>query len=251
MAGTMTRDEFVTEICDIVGKKVSAASVSGTALQTRVRVYLNWAQRRLARAISCSELEVKKTDSATVANVKTYPLVTGTNNLGLTRPRDIRSIRLIDGANSRNLIKKSYRWFDKRFPRPENYSSGRSSFYIPEGSNIELFRIPDTVYTMEIRYNQWPTDFSTGSQTTDFDNKDELLVTAGVLETYLALEEYNDAQVWFNKFKGQVIDAQTDEEETDWEPEADSYSEHGEPIIGEPWISAEGNPGDPLYGYGG
>lgn len=251
MGGTLTRDEFVTEICDIVGKSTNAASVSGASLSTRVRTYLNWAQNRLARAYSFYELETKTSSPALVASVKTYPMVTGTNNLGLTRPKDIRSIVLIDGANSRNLQRKTYRWLDKRFPRPENYSSGRPSFYIREGNNLEFFRIPDDAYSLTIRYSQWPTAFTSGSQTTDFENKDELLITAGVFETYLALEEYADAAVWIEKLKGQLRDAIEVEGDVDWEPEADAFKDGSNPIIGEPWLSPEGYTDDPLYGYGG
>jgi len=72
MAGTLTRDELVTEICDVVGKATSASAVSGSSLQTRVRMYLNWAQRRIARMHGFYELQANKTDSATVASMRKF-----------------------------------------------------------------------------------------------------------------------------------------------------------------------------------
>ena len=253
MSGTLTRDQLVTEICDTVGKSVSASSVSSTTLQTRVQTYyLNWAQRRIARAYDFYELDDKKTNAATVAEVKTYPLETGTNNLGLTRIKDIQSLILVDGTNterSRKLERIHYRRFDKRYPRPENYSSNIPSLYVRQGNNIELFRIPDAVYTLVIRYSKWPTPFTTGSQVSDFDDKDELIITAGVLETYLALEEYADAAVWTQRFIGKMKDEVESEADTDWEPQAEFFETRRMPPPSSPWLTPSGYAGDPLYGY--
>lgn len=253
MSGILTRDQLVTEICDVVGKSTSALSVSGATLQTRVQTnYLNWGQRRIAKSFDFYELQGKQLTAATVAGVKTYPLETGTNNLGLTQIRDIRSIVLVDGTNterSRKLQFINYRRFDEDVPRPENYPYDIPSVYTREGGNIELFRIPDAVYTMIIRYCKWPTIFSTGSQVSDYDNKDELIVTAGVLETYLALEEYNDAAVWMQRFLGQLRDSIMDDGDTDWEPTAQPFRANPPNMSSRPWASASGQPGDPLYGY--
>jgi len=253
MAGILTRDQLVTEICDIVGKSTAALSVSGSTLQSRVQsYYLNWGQRRIAKSFGFYELQAKKTDSVTVADVKTYPLETGTNNLGLTRPRDIRSIVLVDGSNterSRKLTFWHHRRLDEKFPRPENYPSEIPSIYTREGDNIELFRIPDAAYTLIIRYDKWPTPFSSGSQVSDYTDKDELLVTAGVLETYLALQEYTDAATWMQRFLGQLKDSIADESDQDWEPQAEPFRTNGMPPSANPWLSASGHPDDPLWGY--
>ena len=246
--GTLTRDEFVTEICDICGKSETASAISGAVLQTRVRTYLNWAQKRVARFYNFHELNTLLETAATVADVKTYPMITGTNNLGLTNPKDISSIRLIDSENSRKLTRWSYRKFDKYFPYPTNYSTGRPQIYARWGSNLEFFRIPNAAYTLYIRYPQWATDFSTGDQTSDYENKDQLIMTAGILETYLALEEYKDAEVYYARFLGQLRDAARGEGDTDWEPEAEPF---GTLMYrsGEPWKDPFGTVDDPLYGY--
>ena len=212
----------------------------------------HWAQRRIARVFDFYELQSKKSDAATVASVKTYPLESGTNNLGLTNVKDIRSLILVDGSNterSRKLTFWNYRKFDETFPRPENYSSNIPSIYTREGDNVELFRIPDAVYTLVIRYSKWPTVFTTASQTSDFSNKDELLVTAGVLETYLVLEEYADAAIWLKKFLGQMKDAIVDEGDTDWEPQAEHFNIDKVIPVATPWRVASGHPNDPLFGY--
>lgn len=245
----MDRDAIVTEICDIVGKALAASSVSGALLQDRVVNYLNWGQRRIARNYSFDELNTLHTTATTVADVKRYPLMAGTNNLGLSRVKDISSIRLIDSENSRKLERWSYRKFDRLYPRPANYAAARPRIYIKWGNVIEMFRIPNDAYTLHIRYPQWPQELTSGAQTSDFTNKDELLITTGVLETYLALEEYGDARIWYEKFLGQLSNAVRAEGDVDWEPEAEPFMSEAKYRSGEPWTDPYGVTGDPLSGY--
>ena len=245
----LTRDQFVTEICNTVGKSETGTAVSGATWQSRVRTFLNWAQKRLARAHNFHELNTYTESAATVASTKRYPMATGSNNLGLVRPKDILSIRLVDSANSRKLDRWAYRKFDWKFPRPENYSEARPSVYVRHGNDIELFRIPNAVYTLHIRYAQWPIDFSTGAQTSDFTDKDELLLNTAVMETYLALEEYQDVAIWAARVTGLLRDAIMVEGDVDWEPEAEPHTGRGEIGSGQPWLDPWGVVEDPLYGY--
>lgn len=252
MAGVLTCTQIVTEICDVVGKRVGASAPSGTALQSRVVNYLNFGQRRIARMANFDELCALNEGAATVASVKTYPMSTGTNNLGLTRFKDFASIRLIDSENSRKLERWSYRKFDEKYPRPENFATQRPTIYTRWGSNVILFRIPDAAYTLHIRYHQWPSDMSLGSGTSDFSDKDELLIAAGALETFLALEEIADAAIWLKRFEGLMEKARVDDTyEPDWSPEAEPMSGSKEPESGSPWSDPSGSPQDPLYGFPG
>ena len=244
----MNRDQLVTEICDTVGKAEAASSVSGATLQTRVRTYLNWAQKRIARSYNFHELNTLNTTAVTVDGTLRYPLTTGTSNLGLTGIKDINSIRLIDDANSRKLVRWSYRKFDQYYPQPTNYATARPRLYARWGDFIELFRIPNDEYSLYIRYSKWPTDFSTGGQTSDYSNKDQLIYTAGVLETYLALEEYTDVAIWMVKYRGRLTDAIRVEGDVDWAPEAEPHDARVSYDSGEPWLDPYGDPRDPMYG---
>jgi len=245
----MTRAQMVTEICNVVGKALGASAPSGALLQDRVVTYLNWGQKRIARVYDFDELNTLLTTPTLVADVKRYPLESGTNNLGLTRVKDISSIRLIDAENSRKLERWSYRKLDKRFPRPENYSTGRPSVYVRHGNYLEFFKIPDDTYSLSVRISQWAQDLSSTSQTSDFQDKDELLVTVGVLETYLALEEYSDAKIWFEKFMGEMRDCISAESDVDWEPQAVPFGSIVSYGSGEPWKDPYGSAGDPLWNY--
>ena len=245
----MTRLQMVTEICDVVGKGVAASAVSGTLLQTRVIQYLNWAQKRIANHYSFYELNAIKENASVIASVKTYPLESGTNNLGLSRVSAINSVILLDSENSRKLDFWHYRKFDKWYPRPENFSTSRPRIYTRWANSLIFFKIPNATYTIQIRYSQYPNDLTSDAQTSDFLEKDQLLVTAGVLETYLALEEYNDAKIWYELFVGQLTDAVKAEGDEDWEPEAEPHGGHPGYMSGEPWLDPYAGYGDPLRGY--
>jgi hypothetical protein len=247
MAG-MTRLQIVTEICDIVGKGMGASAVSGGLLQNRVVTYLNWGQRRIANHYSFYELQQTSETPTTVADVKTYPLESGTNNLGLSRVATVNSVRLIDSENSRKLDFWHYRRFDKTYPRPENFVSARPSIYTRWGNNLILFKIPNAAYSLHIRYGQYANNLDSDGQRHDFgEDKDQLILTAGVLETYLALEEYTDAKIWYELFLGRLTDAVKAEGDDDWEPEAQEFRSGSGYTSGEPWIDPY--IGGPLQGY--
>lgn len=247
MAG-MSRVQLVTEICDIVGKGSGATAVSGGLLRDRVVNYLNWGQRRIANHYSFYELQQTSETAATVDGVKTYPIESGDNNLGLSRASSLNSIRLIDGENSRKLDFWHYRKFDKWYARPENFAEGRPSIYTRWGNNLILFKIPDAVYSLYIRYGQYAQNLTSDGQYHDFgEDKDQLVLTAGVLETYLALEEYTDAKVWFELFMGRLTDAVKADGDEDWEPEAEPHGGGPGYQSGEPWIDPF--VGGPLQGY--
>lgn len=247
----LTGSEFITEVADTVGKALGATSRSGVLMQDRILKFLNFGQERIARTFSFDELKVIKTDGATVADVKRYPLESGTNNLGLTGVKDIESLKFMDGANSRKLINMSARKFDAFFPRPENFSTGRPSMYVRYQREVELFKIPNDAYTLETRYSTWATALANDATVSDFLHKDQLLITSAVLETYMALEEYADAKVWFQRFLGQLSDAVKVEGLVDWEPQADSSGLGVIPMSGAPWVDPYGDPSDPLYGFPG
>ncbi len=241
---------MVTIIADAVGKSESASAISGALLGDRCIDFLNWGQQRIARFYSFHELNTYTESATTVTSVARYPMVTGTNNLGLIRPKDIQSVRLIDGENSRTLTRKSVRWFDQKFPLITNYSDSRPHIYIRWGNDLEFFRRPDAAYDLYLRYPQWASELTAGSTATDFENKDQLLITMAILEGYLHLEEYDDAKVWLNKALGLLVDAVRVEGDIDWEPQASAMStDPGGYQSGEPWIDPYATSGDPLYGY--
>jgi len=81
----------------------------------------------LAEVGDFPELFVRdETTATTVAETKSYHLV---DDLGLTRPKSIFNILLIDNGNSRKLIPQTPAEMDLRSPYPENSTSGVPSYY--------------------------------------------------------------------------------------------------------------------------
>ncbi len=170
-----TRDQMVTIIADALGKSRAATAISGALLGDRCVDFITWGEQRIARSYNFEELNVNLETPVTVAGVARYPYSTGSNNLGLVRPKDIASIRLIDAQNSHIITRWSQRQFDNRFPYPINYSNGRPTLYIRYGNNIELFRIPDAIYSLYVRYPQWAAEMTSPTDVSSFEYKDQLL----------------------------------------------------------------------------
>jgi hypothetical protein len=244
------RSQLVTVVADALGKAQAATAISGAQLGERCIDFINWGQHRIARYYSFDELNALIESATTVASTKRYPLITGTNNLGLTRPKDITTVRLIDDHNSTKLERWSIRKFDAQYPYPENYAEQRPSIYIRWNNNIDLFRIPDDAYTLHIRYPQWPQDLATDGQTPDFEYKDQLIITAAILEGYLHFEEYESASSWFKTFMGLLGEHIKAVGNVDWSPDAEPFSTNpGGYTSGEPWLDPYATPTDALYGY--
>lgn len=247
----MTGAEIITEVADVVGKALTASSRSGAQLQTRILRYVNWTQQRIARHFSFDELKTIQESAATVTDVKRYPLETGTNNLGLTKVKDIESLKIMDSENSRKLDLWSYRRFDKAFPRPENFASDRPWLYIRYQREVELFKVPNAVYTLEIRHSKWATDMANDANVSEFLEKDDLIVIGAIMEAYMALEEYADAKIYFQRFIGVLGNSVKVEGLVDWEPEAIPHGALPMPISGTPWTDPSGHPNDPLFWFPG
>lgn len=245
----MTGQEFVNEVLDTIGKRADGITASGESLETKALRYLNWGQKTILSYYAFPEFEQLKSNAATVDGVKRYPLETGTNNLGLTNVLDIASIRLIDSENSRTLVRWGQRKFDRHYPYPEKYSEGRPSIYMVHGNYVEMFKIPDAAYTLYIRYINKPTDLTLVSTSSSFDDRDKLVVTAGVYEFYKALQEYKDVEVWKEILLDEIKRETALCGDMDWEPKRGEFGEGTFYESGEPWLDPFGGAGDALYNY--
>ena len=245
----MTGQELVNEVLDAIGKRADGLTASSETLETKALRYLNWGQKTILGYFAFPEFENLKSDAATVADVKRYPLETGTNNLGLTNVLDIQSIRLIDDSYSRTIKRWGQRKFDKAYPYPEKYTTDRPSIYIVHGNYIEFFKIPDDAYTLHIRYIVKPTEITLATTNTDFDDRDKIVVTAGVYEFYKALQEYKDVTIWKEILEDEIKKEVRLCGDRDWEPRSQQFGEGEAYQSGEPWIDPFGGVGDPLFTY--
>jgi hypothetical protein len=170
---------------------------------------INDAQKVIASVKDFDELMTLDTANAvTAVDQKLYNIDTG---LGLTRPKDIYSIRLMDTDNSRKLTYVSLRKLDEVVPYTEMIGTGRSTYYTIRGRNIELYRIPDAIYHLYIQHSQWPTVQANDSDVTDYLNIDHVIVALATEMTIASLE--GTSTDWFARAK-QLLGIALNEEET-------------------------------------
>lgn len=135
---------------------------------------INDAQKVIACAKDFDELMVlDTTNAATVDGTKLYNIET---DFGLSRPKDIYSIRLMDEERSRKLTYVPFRELDRVIPYTEMISEGRSNFYTVRGKNVELYPIPDDAYDLYIQHSQWPLVLTDETDETSFVNIDYAIV---------------------------------------------------------------------------
>lgn len=165
---------------------------------------VNDAQRLIARVQDFDELKTWKTSgSVTVTSQKVYHLET---DLLLTRPKDVYSLKLMDGTNSRKLTWIDPRVLDNENPYPEGTAVQRSTHYTQRGLNVELIPIPDAAYTLHIFYSQWPLVLSADSDNMSFaDVMQDVIVS-------LAAEMTNA-----------ILDPTPERLSTDWAKRAQAY----------------------------
>lgn len=156
------------------------------------------------------ELMILDTSNAfTVAQQKSYHIV---NDLALTRPKDIYTIRYMDTSNSEKLEYVPLRELDQRVPYTEMSGYGSPSYYTRRGMYIELYRIPDEVKPLYIQYSQWPEQLVYNSDECPFINMDPTIVT---LATDMASSMMDGASTtsWAQKAM-EMLNITTREDET-------------------------------------
>jgi hypothetical protein len=147
----------------------------------RITIGLNLAQSRIGRSYDFSEMAL-----TALAQMN----FTGTPGLDkfLIPPPNIKTIHsfvLLDTSagvsslgTSRKVIEKPWRWFDLHYPAPEWLPTGWPSIYARWGYFIVMAPAPYLQFTSQLRYTAYPTPFVTANtgQTSDFDNKDDILI---------------------------------------------------------------------------
>ena len=179
---------------------------------TRAGRYINWGQKFVARQGTFREMIYEDTSMSTTSGFKSYPYP--------TRLKELFSMRLLDGANSRKLELYTVRRFDRDVPYPEQFSTGRPIYYIDKGPNFDLNRIPDAAYHLNLVYARFPVDLSGNSDTSMLVDKDDLILAAATMFALITIRAKDEAQAWgqtFNFLWDSVISGEV--KKVDWLPE--------------------------------
>lgn len=158
-----------------------------TDLDSRLGRVLNMAQQRLARMHDFDEFEI----------ISTSPISNTRNNsdkyITLPLKREIYSLVLLNSTSSTKMIQRTPQWWDRIITAPEYFSRGVPHSYNVWNNTIELFPLPDTTYTLRLRWTKWPTDMSAGADVSDFLRKDEILIELTLVYLFRSLGKEEDA----------------------------------------------------------
>jgi len=201
--GTLTLDEIKAEVRANLGGRTDIDSL----LSTRI----NLAQKRIARKHDWEELERTKVDANTATSIKSYDAATFVGETNNDLIRDIHTIRLIDGSESRRLIRVTPATADEAIPYPENSSTGKPFWYIWYGNYFEMIRIPDDSYTCYVRWSRYPETLVNGASTSDLKNKDDAIIALTTSWCFSSLKMKEEAAHWYNISKDLINDAKIED----------------------------------------
>lgn len=209
--GALTLADFQNEIRAGLGNRQDVADA-------RITSVLNLAQSRISRGYDFSEM-------ATVS----FAEMSFTSNPALdkylvppARTKTIHSFVCLDtSANlssmgqSRKVIEKPWRWFDAHYPAPEWVPPGWPVVYKRWGDIIVMCPAPYLQFTAQISYTIFPRPFVNLAltQTSEFENKDDLLISYCLAYFFKTLGR-NDRAMYFEELSKQQLDEAIDKDDT-------------------------------------
>jgi hypothetical protein len=174
--------------------------------RSRITVWLNEAQHRIARSSILPELTEATTVTTTVG-VNSVPLPSG-----LVRVRAVVNV-----TNGRNLESTSLLHMD-------GYDTSRSgsplAFTIDEAtSSLLLYPVPDSAYDLKIRYLGVPTEMVDDTDVPSTPSAyQDLLVTYALGKAYRSEDDFEASLFYQNQFASDLAKMQTDEQYRDTTP---------------------------------
>lgn len=219
-----TYDQAITEVRYHIKRKSEGYE------DDRIGTNLNFSQEELAEINGFSEMRTSFSGSF-IKDQKTYSLPSNVCQ--------IISISLQDGASSRKLERWTRDKFEKHYPRPESYTSGRPWCYVQDGSTFEIYFIPNSGFSYRLWYFKYASEWTSGN-TSDFNRKDKILIAKASELCLLDLMETEEASYWgreYNKGVGAAI-RKDKKEGRDQEFIAEGFPSMGEGVTSSP----EANP---------
>jgi len=206
----MRISDFATEVLSALGR---GANNLDTALQARLLPadtpannpgIVNRAILRIARNWAWRELRVLDTTSfSTTSSVRYVAINT------LAPLRQLVSVRLIDGANSRPLGRiEDIRITDQWIPDSTQIAEGHPAHYSEDNVMITtgedttnthcliLNPIPDAEYSLSLRYSKWPDTYASDA-TPELTQIDDIILNLSISMAYASIAEYPQSVFWY------------------------------------------------------
>lgn len=185
----------------------------GDVSDADINADLHIAQIRIARQHHWDELRQGPTDitlsaSGTAEADKTVDLTGSMSNI-----RTIHKAVVEDSGSSYALTYMTPAQFDEFVPLPEYYSRDRPVVYTQWGlGTLLVYPVPDSAYTLRMRWEKWPDDFANDSDTSDLLWKDDMLVFLALSYRFALLREEEQANRFWVYYKNELKSALEGEE---------------------------------------
>jgi hypothetical protein len=118
-------------------------------------------------------------------------------------------------GQSRKVVEKPWRWFDRHFPAPEWIPAGWPEIYKRFGNIITMVPPPFLQFTAQLSFTQYATPFTTTNltQVSDYENKDDVIVEYALAWFWKELGR-NDRAVYFEGLAKEQLDEAIDKDDT-------------------------------------
>lgn len=209
--GVLTLSEFESEILAGLGNR-------GDISNARIVNVLNLAQSRITRSYDFSEMAtvafapLSFTSNPAVDKYLVPPPLTKTIHSFLCLDT---SAGLSSMGQSRKVIEKPWRWFDRKFPAPEWNPPGWPVFYKRWGNVIVMNPAPYLQFEAQLSFTTHATPFQVGAgnQTSDFQNKDDLLISYSLAYFYKMLGR-TDRAAYFEELSTKQLEEAIERDDT-------------------------------------
>lgn len=251
--GVLTQQEFRDEIRSALGNR-SKSDIP----DSRITLGLNLAQSRIARSYDFAEMsetafaQMNFTGNAAIdkylipppqtKSIHSFVLLDTSSSIPPALPPPNGQIGSL--GQSRKMVEKPWRWFDARFPAPEWLPPGWPSIYKRFGNVITMVPPPFLQFTAMLSFTTYPTAFdpANANQTSDFENKDDVIINKTLAYFYQTLGRTDRAAYFEALAKEQLDEAiEKDDNRPDIEVSRDIPAVIGTiqgPYWADPWIKS-------------
>jgi len=196
--GTLTLTQLQDEVRSGLGER--------TDLDSRLTRFLDQAQVKIARRHNWKELKRREALTLTYTGTPLTDRFLAFSSLTNTNPRLIYGITLRDSTTSWPITRIPQRTADRALPARDLYSTNKIRHYIQWNDKFEWSPVPDQAYALEMRLLIWPIAL-TGSNTSDLDEKDDLIILDALRRAKQSLGMYDGALSIAKQFEFDIQDA--------------------------------------------
>ena len=161
------------------------SNIGNTNKDSLIETQINVEIRAISRLHGWADMNV----------VESFPIVANDQSLYLPNIKNLRTVRFINGVNSRYLRQMGVADFHRIYPNVGAESSGELQEYMRLGRWIFFQPKSDGTYTVDVAYVKWPPSIS-GSQQPLIQGIDDVIVARVTSYIFMSMEEKELGVYW-------------------------------------------------------